>query len=265
MPQVKSDDAQISYQGLGDGPPIVLLHPFPVNHKFWLPAAQALSTRYRLILPDLRGLGDSALGDGPVTMQKHAADIARVMDDAGIDRAGFAAVSLGGYATFEFLRRYRDRVSALVLCNTKAQADSPEARRTRLTSAAEVIERGTEQFFQSMVGKWIGDSTRNARPDLVLSALAMMRKVPAANIAAIQTGMAERPDSVATLKTINVPALIVTGDEDPLTGPAEAELMRQHITGSRLKIIPKTGHYSPWERPTEVGTLLREFFDSTKT
>jgi 3-oxoadipate enol-lactonase len=90
----------------------------------------------------------------------------------------------------------------------------------------------------------------------------MMRKMSAEDVAMVQRGMAERPDSVATLKTINVPTLIVTGEEDVITGAAEAELMRQNVAGSQLKIIPKAGHYSPWERPTEVGELLREFFDS---
>lgn len=264
MPRIKSDDAEISYQVLGDGPPIVLLHPFPANHEFWLPAAQSLLTRYRLILPDLRGHGDSDLGEGPATMQKHAADIVRVVDDAKIDRAAFVGVSIGGYALFEFWRRHRDRVSALVLCNTKAPADSSEARSTRLKSAIDVMERGTEPFFESMLPKLIGDTTRNTRPDIVQGALRMIRKMSAEDVAMVQRGMAERPDSVATLKMISVPTLIVTGDEDVITGTAEAELMRQHIRGSQLKIIPKAGHYSAWERPGEVGEVLREFFDSVR-
>ncbi len=264
MPRIKSDDAEISYQVLGDGPPIVLLHPFPANHEFWLPAAQSLLTRYRLILPDLRGHGDSDIGEAPATMRKHAEDIFRVMDDAGIDRAAFAGVSIGGYALFEFWRRHRDRVSALVLCNTKAQADSPEARSARLQSATEIMERGTEPFFETMIPKLLGETTRNTRPDLVQGALRMMRKMAAEDLAMVQRGMAERPDSVATLKTIGVPILIVTGEEDLFAGAAEAELMRQNIPGSKVKIIPKAGHYSAWERPKEVGELLREFFDSVR-
>ena len=89
----------------------------------------------------------------------------------------------------------------------------------------------------------------------------MMRKMPAASVAQVQRGMAERPDSVADLKTITVPTLLMTGDEDMLTGPPEAELMRRNISGSDLKIIRHAGHYSPWEQATEVGKLLRQFFD----
>jgi 3-oxoadipate enol-lactonase len=262
MIRIPSNDAEIAYQVLGSGPPVVLLHPFPANHEFWLPAAQALITRYQVILPDLRGHGESESGEGPATMEKHASDIARVMDHAGLGRAPLIGVSIGGYAIFEFWRRYRPRVSALALCNTKAQADSPEARAGRLQAAAEVLEHGTEPFFESMLPKLLGKTTREMRPDVVQGALSMMRKMSAEDVALVQRGMAERPDSVPTLRTINVPTLVVTGDEDVLTGLAEAELMRQNIGGRRLTMIPKAGHYSPWEQPEEVGGVLRQFLDS---
>jgi 3-oxoadipate enol-lactonase len=261
LEQVKSDDAEIAYRVLGEGPAVVLLHPFPANHEFWLPAAQALATRYRVILPDLRGHGDSGVGDGPATMAKHASDLEHVMDAADIGRAALVGVSLGGYALFEFWRRHRGRVAALGLCNTKAPADSPEVLAGRLQAASDVLERGTELFFQSMIPRLLGKSTRETRPDLVDGALRMMRKMSPEDVAQVQRGMAGRPDSVDTLKTINVPTLIVTGEEDILTGVNEAELMRQHISGSQLRVVPKAGHYSPWEQPEEVGRLLRQFLE----
>ena len=253
MIHIKSGDAEIAYQVLGSGSPLVLLHPFPVHHEFWLPAAQALTSRFQLILPDLRGHGESGVGEGPATMEKHAIDIARILDHAEMGRVPFVGVSIGGYALFEFWRRYRGRVAALALCNTKASADSPEAKAGRLQAAADVLERGTESFFESMVPKLIGQTTRDSRPDLVDGALRMMRKMSAGNVAQVQRGMAERPDSVPDLKMINVPTLLVTGDEDILTGPPEAELMRRNIAGSELKIVRHAGHYSPWEQATEVG------------
>jgi pimeloyl-ACP methyl ester carboxylesterase len=259
--QIKSDDAEIVYRTLGEASPVILLHPFPANHEFWLPVAEALSTRYRLILPDMRGHGDSDVGDGPATVEKHAADIARVMDHAEIGRAPLVGVSIGGYALFEFWRRHRGRVAALALCNTKAPADSVEARAGRLQAANDVMERGTEPFFQSMIPRLLGKTTREARPDLVEGALRMMRKMSPQDVAQVQRGMAGRPDSVDTLKTINVPTLLVTGDEDILTGVNEAELMRQHISESQLRVIPKAGHYSPWEQPEEAGKLLRQFLE----
>ena len=261
LQQIKSGDAEIVYRVLGEGPPVILLHPFPANHEFWLPVAEALSTRYRVVLPDLRGHGVSGVGEGPVTMEKLAADISRVMDDAEIGRAPLVGVSIGGYALFEFWRKNRGRVAALGLCNTKAPADSAEARAVRLQAANDVLERGTEPFFQSMIPRVFSKTTREMRPDLVEGALRMMRKMSAEDVAQVQRGMAARPDSVDTLKGINVPTLLVTGDEDMLTGVNEAELMRQHISNSQVRVIAKAGHYSPWERSEEAGKLLRQFLE----
>ena len=259
---IKNVDAELFYWILGDGPPVVLLHPFPANHEFWLPVAEALASRYRLILPDLRGHGESGAGEGPATMAKHASDVARVMDDAGVGRAPLIGVSIGGYLLFEFWRIHRGRAAALGLCNTKAPDDNPEARAARLQAANDVLERGVEPFLQSMVPRLFGKTTRETRPDLIEGALRMMRQMSPEDIAQVQRGMAERPDSTDTLKTINVPTLLVTGDEDIMTGINEAELMRQHIAGSQLRVIPKAGHYSPWEQPAEATRLLRQFLDS---
>lgn len=261
--QISSGDAEIVYEVLGSGPPVVLLHPFPANHLLWYPAIAALESRYQLIIPDLRGHGDSGPGEGPATMAKHAADLARIMDEEKIGRAVFIGVSIGGYILFEFWRRYRPRIRALALCNTKARAETAESRATRLQAADDVLEHGTESFFEGMIAKVMGETTRKTRPDLIEGALAMMRKMSPEDVAMVQRGMAERPDSVETLKTINVPALIVTGKEDTLTGAAEAELMRSLIAGSEMKLVPKAGHYSPWEQPEEVGRILREFAERT--
>jgi 3-oxoadipate enol-lactonase len=258
---VKSGDAEIHYWTLGDGPPVVLLHPFPVHHEFWLPMADTLSSRYRLIMPDLRGHGDSEVGDGPATMEKHAADVRTVMDDSNVGRAPMIGVSIGGYLLFEFWRKYRGRVAALGLCNTKAPADNAEARAARLQAAVDVLERGTEPFFESMLQKVLAKSTRESRPDVVNGVLRMMKKMSPEDVAQVQRGMADRPDSVETLKTINVPTLLVTGDEDAMTGVNEAELMRQQISNAELRVIPKAGHYSPWEQPDQFARILRQFLD----
>lgn len=239
----------------------MLLHPFPAHHGFWLPVISALESRYRLILPDLRGHGESGIGEGPALMAKHAADVARIMDDAGVGKAAFIVCSIGGYILFEFLRRFRGRVSALALCNTRPQPDTPEARVNRLKTAETVLEQGTEQFLQGMVPKLLGSTTVDSRPDLVEGSLHMMRKMSPEDISLVLRGMAERVDSVPDLKHINLPTLIVIGEEDTLSTVADGELMRQNIPGSRLKIIPKAGHYAAWERPEAVGPLLRQFLD----
>jgi len=262
MNKIRSADAEIAYEVEGKGAPVVLLHPFPANHEFWLPVTQMLSSRYQLILPDLRGHGESEIGEGPALMEKHANDIARVMDAVGVGRAAMVGVSVGGYALFEFWRKYRGRAAALILIDTKATADSTDARNARLKTAAEVIENGTETFIEGLLLKLLGETTRQTRPDLVEAARKMMLKMSPEDISLVQRGLAARPDSIETLKTINVPTLIVVGDEDTLTPVPEAELMRQHIGGSQLQVVPKAGHYSPFERPEEGGRMFRQFLDS---
>jgi pimeloyl-ACP methyl ester carboxylesterase len=259
---VRSDDAEIVYEVRGSGPPVVLLHPFPCHHGFWNPIAAALDSRYRLILLDLRGHGDSDVGDGPAFMPKHANDIARVLDAEGVGKAAFVGCSIGGYILFEFWRRFRSRVSSLVLCDTRPLADTSEARANRLQSAASVVEQGTEPYLETMIPKLMGRTTLSARPDLVDGARAMMRKMSPQDINLVLRGMAERPDSVADLKTIDVPTLIVIGEEDVLSTVADGDLMRQNIAGSQLKVIPKAGHYAPWEQPESAGKVLRQFLDS---
>jgi pimeloyl-ACP methyl ester carboxylesterase len=261
MERLRSDDAEIFYEIRGSGPPVVLLHPFPCDHEFWNPVAAALDSRYRLILPDLRGHGDSEIGEGPAFMQKHAGDVARVLDAAGVGKAAFVGCSIGGYILFEFWRRFRARVTSLSLCDTRPQADTAEGRANRLRAAAAVLEQGTEPFIESMIPKLMGRTTVGARPDLVDGARAMMRKMSAEDISLVLRGMAERPDSVADLKSIKVPTLIVIGEEDVLSTVADGELMRQNIAGSQLKVVPKAGHYAPWEQTEAAGTVLRQFLD----
>ncbi len=259
--RVRSSDAEIFYDVMGKGPPLVLLHPFPANRGIWMPVAEMLATRYRIVLPDLRGHGDSGVGEGPATMGKHADDITRVCDDAGVSRAIFGGISIGGYILFEFWRRHRERVSALILCDTKAAADNDEGRRNRLKAADDVEKHGPNDFLDSMIARLLGQTTRTNRPDVVGAARAIMAKSTVPGLAAVQRGMAERPDSVPTLATINVPTLVLVGEEDVLTPVSEAETMRRNIPNATMAVIPKAGHYAPFEQPQESGRVIRQFLD----
>ena len=262
--RLSSDDADIFYTVMGEGPPVVLLHPFPANHKVWLPAADLLSGRYRLILPDLRGHGQSGVGTGPATMEKHAADLLRLLETCGVGRAVFAGVSIGAYVLFEFWRRHRERFSGLVLCDTRAGADTDEGRANRLKAADDVEKQGPVPFIDSMIPKLLGDSTRTTRPDLVERARKIMLEMSVAGIAAVQRGMAARPDSVADLKTINVPTLLMVGAEDTLTPLSEVESMQRQIASSRLQVIPRAGHYAVFEQHEAAGKAIRGFLDGLK-
>ena len=260
MNTLRSGDAQLVYQVTGNGPDVVLLHPFPLQHHFWDGVLDQLTTRYRLILPDLRAHGDSDAGDGPVTMQKLADDLERLCREFEINRAVFVGVSVGGYTLFEFWRRYRERVAALVLANTRAGAETAEGRAGRIHTAERVLREGTGQFIEELFQKLFSPATIANRPDIVDAARAMAKKMSPADVAAVQRGMAERADSIPTLATINVPTLVIAAEDDGVP-VSEMELIHQKISGSQFPVIAKAGHYAAMERPPEFGRLLRAFFD----
>jgi pimeloyl-ACP methyl ester carboxylesterase len=176
-------------------------------------------------------------------------------------RAIFVGVSIGGYTLFEFWRRYRERVSALVLANTRAGRETPEGRAGRLEIAERVLREGTWGFTNTLVQKLCSPATLANRPDLVDAARAMAGKMSPTDIAEVQRGMADRPDSIPTLATINVPTLVIAGEDDgvPLS---EMQLIHQGIAGSQFRVIAKAGHYAAMEQPAEFGRLLRTFFDA---
>jgi len=259
--QIRSDDIQLHYETAGEGFPLVLLHPFPVHHGFWGPVAAPLATRYRLLLPDLRAHGHSDVGRDTATMAKHADDLLRLLEEEKIARAVFVGVSIGGYILFEFWCRYRERVAALVLSNTRAEPDTEQGKANRLKSIEDSRQRGPGLFFDAQTQSLVGETTRRNRPDLVVQARAMMQMMTVDGLAAVQHGMAQRPDSVPILSGINVPALVIAGEEDVLTPLAHAQIMQKHIPGAKLKVISRSGHYAAMENPEEYAGVLRQFLD----
>jgi pimeloyl-ACP methyl ester carboxylesterase len=261
MASWQSHDAVLYYEVSGSGPDLVLLHSFPLNHHFWDDVVPALGGQYRVITPDLRGHGESELGDGPATMAKHAADLQALCDREKIRRAIFAGVSIGGYVLFELWRTHRDRFAALVLSNTRASAETDESRANRLRIADDVLQHGTAAFIEDMLGKLLGSTTKRERPEVMRRARTMMQGMSAEDIAGVQRGMADRPDSVETLSTIDVPTLVIAGEEDipPLSA---AELMHHRIAGSKFHVIQRAGHYAALERPQEYADILLQFVRS---
>ncbi len=258
---LKRDDAEIYYEVRGEGPDVVLVHPFPSCGEFWAPMAERLEARFRVVIPDLRGHGRSGAGEGSATMRKHAQDLAALCDETGVGRAAFVGCSIGGYVLFEFWREFRERVRALVLCDTKAGADTDEARTNRLRIAEDVLLKGPETVIDGMMEKLLGESTRRNRLDVARAARETMARSTAQGIAAVQRGMAERPDSTNTLMTIDVPALVAGGEEDTLAPREELEKMARGIHGAELKMVAQAGHYAPFEQAEEVARMVRQFLE----
>jgi 3-oxoadipate enol-lactonase len=261
---VSSDDAKIYYESRGAGFPVVLLHPFPVHHEFWNPVVAALSASFQLVLPDLRAHGRSETGRGAATMKKHAGDLRLLIDALHVPKAVFVGVSIGGYILFEFWRQFREHVTALVLSNTRAEPDTEQGRANRLKSIADARVHGTVPFFDAQIQNLIGHTTRANRPDLAAGARAMMT-MNGDGLAAAQQGLADRPDSVPTLRSINVKTLVVAGEEDTLTPLAHAQLMHSNIPGSKLALIPRVGHYAAWEQPEEYVKVLKPFLENVRS
>jgi 3-oxoadipate enol-lactonase len=261
-----SGDAQLFYTVQGEGPDLVLLHPMPCNHRFWLELASALTPRYRVILPDLRGHGQSEAGDGPITVEKLGQDVFRLLNELNVSRAMFAGCSIGGYTLYELWRRAPASVTALAFCCSRPQADSDANRAMREEWIEKIAERGTGEWIESMLEQLIGGTARRRAPEKLGEVREMMQAVRPAAAIALQQGLAARPDSTETAKTIRVPAFILAGGEDQSSTTADmkllADLIRAGGYGAEFTELRDAGHYAPWEQPQMTGKLLRRFFDS---
>lgn len=261
-----SDGAKLFYTTLGGGPPVILLHPTPVDHRFWLPVAEILAGKYRLVIPDLRGHGQSEPGEGPITVEALAADTGRLLDELQLSKAFLAGCSIGGYTLFEIWRTMPARVEGFVFSNSKPQADTEAQRAKRAETIAKIEQRGTAEFIENNLQTLIGSAARRRWPERVAEAREMMQAVPAENIIAVQQGLALRPDSVVTARTMRVPCCVIAGGEDPGSTPADMKLLAEQIRnsgyGAEYNEIPDAGHFAPFEQPELVGRILRRFFDS---
>jgi 3-oxoadipate enol-lactonase len=197
-------------------------------------------------------------------MARHADDLERLCRERKIGEAVFVGVSIGGYVLQEFWQVGRSRVRGLVLCDTRANADSEEGKAARFKSIDDVRERGPEAFIKAQSERLIGESTRRNRPDIVEAALETMRWSSIEGIASTQQGMAQRPDYTSILSTIDVPTVLVFGEEDVVTPPDVGRAMQQKIPKSELHVLPQAGHFAAFEKPRDFVRLLRRFLDPLK-
>jgi pimeloyl-ACP methyl ester carboxylesterase len=256
-----SGDAHLFYEQQGAGADIVLLHPTPVHHGFWLPVAAQLGTDYRVTAPDLRGHGRSEPGQGVINIERLGEDIEQLLDAAGIEAAFFVGCSLGSYTLYELWRRIPERMRALAFCCGKPQPDTAANRAKRTEDIEKIGLDGTAEFFDRMAQTLVGATSRARHPEKSQQLRAMMDTASPEAIIAVQQGLAQRPDSVPTVSTITVPVLVLAGAEDPGSTPEEMSVIHQRLPGSAWHVLPDAGHYAPYEQPETVGRILRDFFD----
>jgi pimeloyl-ACP methyl ester carboxylesterase len=251
----------LAHADVGRGLPVVLLHAFPLNRTMWEPQIAALFGECRCIAPDLRGFGDSPRS-GPYSMDRYADDVVALLDALQIDRAVVGGLSMGGYIALALWRRHRNRIRALVLADTRSGADNDEGKQKRGELIALAQSEGSSAVADRQVTGLLGKSTREKQPELVDRIRSIMAGESPDGIVGALEAMRNRPDSTPLLAGIDVPTLIVVGDEDVLTPPKEARAMHAAIRGSRLEVIPGAGHLSNLERPAAFNAALSDFVGS---
>jgi pimeloyl-ACP methyl ester carboxylesterase len=258
-------DTRLAVQTVGSGLPLVLLHAFPLDHGMWL-RQEPLGESLRLIVPDLRGFGGST-GSVPRGIADLADDVAALLDGLHLERpAVICGVSMGGYVAQHVAARHPDRVAALVLVDTKLEADTPEARAARVDLAGKVGRLGQSILADAMIPRLLAVPRSDADPAVVARhaenrALlqALVERQPVATIQAALAALGDRPDMTDAMRHVAVPTLLVVGAEDQITPPACLEAAEAIIPGAKLLIVPAAGHLVPLEAPEVFNRAIVEF------
>jgi pimeloyl-ACP methyl ester carboxylesterase len=250
---------------VGAGLPVVLLHAFPLSSAMWLEQRNGLGDSFRIITPDLRGFGGSQLGYDEPSLDHMADDVAALLDTLALDRVVLGGLSMGGYVAMAFLRRHGARVSGLLLADTKASPDAEPARANRHRIADALDESGTTQvLLDDVFPALTGDTTAVERPLVLGRVRALVADAPPAAAAWAQRAMAARPDSFDTLRAVTVPALVVAGEQDDLSSPADAQAMVDALPGARLVVVARSGHLTAVEAPEAFNGAVHEFLTALR-
>ncbi|MDR3774053.1 MAG: alpha/beta fold hydrolase [Terracidiphilus sp.] len=266
----ESDGARLSYRDAGSGPPLVFLHPTPLDHDYWRPLLDDLAGT-RAIVPDLRGHGRSQLGQNlPVggfarapsasvlTIGQLAADVVALLDHLGIPTAVFVGCSIGGYVLLELWRRIPQRMQGLAFICSKPQPDAEAGLAKRAANIEQIKAGGTSGLFDAMAQTLTGSTARRRHPKLVAELRARMTLTAEAAVA-VQAGLALRPDSVPTVATVTAPLLAIAGGEDPVVTPAEMEAFHAAPGGCEFHPLPDAGHFAAYEQPHKIAALMAEW------
>lgn len=244
----------------GFGTPLVLAHGFPMDHAMWNAQIDSLSKSHRVIAVDLRGFGQSEATDYPTTMEQFADDLTAVLDARRVNEpVVLCGLSMGGYIAFAFWRRYAARLRGLILCDTRAEADSPETVAARRATAQRVLVEGAGVLVEGMAARLFAKATPQNQPELVEELRCMAERCSARGLAAASLGMALRPDSTAILGEIRCPTLVIVGQEDAISPPEEMRGIAGTIPNTQFVEVPGAGHLSPMERPAEVNAAIETF------
>ena len=261
--QVPLHDGHLATIDQGQGPVVLLAHGFPMDHVLWVDLVEPLAQRWRVLAPDLRGFGQSRLRSAPATMERMADDLAGLLDALEVtEPIVFCGLSMGGYIAAAFWRKYASRIGGLVLMDTKSAADSPEVAAGRETTAQQVLREGLEPVADAMIPKLLAETTRATAPEVVERLRKMILRCPREGVAAAARGMAQRRDFTPELGQMACPTLVVAGQHDPLSPPAQMRELAACMPSARLVVIPGAAHVPPLEQPVETVRVLSEFLET---
>ncbi|MHB0957656.1 MAG: alpha/beta fold hydrolase [Pirellulaceae bacterium] len=260
MKRVNISSGQLNVVERGSGSPLLLVHGFPLDHQMWLGQITELAEEFRVLAPDLRGFGQSSDAMGTLTMEQYADDLAELLDALRItEPVALCGLSMGGYVAWQFWRKHAARLSHLILCDTRAVADTPEAAQTRLQTADQVVAEGTSVLVETMMPKLFAERTRRERSAVIRATEQVIRSARPAGVAAALRGMAQREDATPWLSTITLPTLVVCGQEDAISSVTEMEQIARAIPNAQFVVVPACGHMAPLEGPEHVNRAVREF------
>jgi 3-oxoadipate enol-lactonase len=264
MQQIAVPNGTIGVFAQGRGVPILFVHGFPLGHDMWRSQTEAFGKSYRVIAPDLRGFGQSKLigatAATTLTMEAFADDLHVLLHAVFVDRpVVLCGLSMGGYVAWHFFRKYRDQLKGLILCDTRATADSPEQAAGRHKLAEQVLTLGTHAAVDAMLPRLVSPKTAEQQPGVVSDLRKMILRNGSVSIAAALRGLAERPDCTQMLPSIDVPTLVLCGHDDAISPVAEMKTMAQAIPGAQFVEIPDAGHMAPMENPKVVNASIDRF------
>jgi pimeloyl-ACP methyl ester carboxylesterase len=255
---------RLAFDDNGPGPVVVLIHGFPLDRSMWSHQRASVGAIYRVITPDLRGHGTTAAPDEGYDIDTLADDVLETLD--ALQLTGpvvLGGLSLGGYVALSIAARFPERIQALLLINTRAAGDTPEAAEAREALARQVEAAGDARpLVDSILPRLFSRSTFERKPELVARMHDRMVKMPARAVAGTLRGMATRPDRRPLLAGITVPTLVIGGSEDQVVPMAETEAMAEAIPRGTLRVIADAGHLTPVENPHDTSQAILEFLES---
>jgi pimeloyl-ACP methyl ester carboxylesterase len=240
---------------------LLLVHGFPLDHSMWVAQLEFFASRCRVIAPDLRGFGASEVTRGTVTMAQFADDLAALLERLSVtEPVHYAGLSMGGYIGWEMWRRHGRRLASLILCDTRAADDTAEVARGRDLMATQVLHEGTRFVAEAMLPKLFSVATAEGQAELLERTRRVICETDPEGVAAAQRGMARRENFTGLLPQIKLPILVLCGQHDVISPPAEMRRIADALPAARFVEIPRAGHMAPLEQPAAVNEAIREFW-----